>query len=108
MRLPPISGIPRVLPNFNPRIHEGCDLGLLQPGQQLSISIHASMKDATKISEIIELDKEISIHASMKDATVSDSERVMNRDISIHASMKDATTKELEFSPRDPFQSTHP
>ena len=56
------------------------------------VSIHASVKDATKRGKGIFLILVVSIHASVKDATQLPISRVVvPRLVSIHASVKDAT-----------------
>ena len=55
------------------------------------VSIHASVKDATKTFAFRIQDKLVSIHASVKDATKKTYNRWITTDVSIHASVKDAT-----------------
>ena len=55
------------------------------------VSIHASVKDATRQKRAIAAQKEVSIHASVKDATQCNLGRVFEALVSIHASVKDAT-----------------
>ena len=56
---------------FNPRICKRCDCTHHSLLPSLSVSIHASVKDATIIQEIIRCTHSVSIHASVKDATFS-------------------------------------
>ena len=93
--------------NFNPRIHEGCDVRLHRNKKRLSISIHASTKDATCLLPCRLRPRDISIHASTKDATASTLLTARLKTISIHASTKDATNNRdrlvdsnLDFNPR--------
>ena len=60
-------------------------------GYYLKVSIHASVKDATKQSNIKNLIIIVSIHASVKDATMFDYVAPPDSVVSIHASVKDAT-----------------
>ena len=93
------------------------------------VSIHASVKDATR--HIVKLKRAIycfnprickrcdqlefhvldfphvSIHASVKDATTLFKVDLVNCVVSIHASVKDATNIFLKVLPLDKFQSTH-
>ena len=55
------------------------------------VSIHASVKDATSISDFWKVATKVSIHASVKDATFGTIERIGETRVSIHASVKDAT-----------------
>ena len=54
---------------FNPRICKRCDVGVFSQCHQGTVSIHASVKDATIGSAYIRARKDVSIHASVKDAT---------------------------------------
>ena len=99
---------------FNPRLREGGDLIGRGKSLLLSISIHASAKEATIEQQIKQIDKElfqstpprrrrpiladttifqstISIHASAKEATDAQSAEAYVNSISIHASAKEAT-----------------
>ena len=57
----------------------------------LSVSIHASVKDATNVTLVSNERSDVSIHASVKDATENQDlwEKIFM--VSIHASVKDAT-----------------
>ena len=56
------------------------------------VSIHASVKDATSLSFILFKNESfVSIHASVKDATFNLSYTGDSHAVSIHASVKDAT-----------------
>ena len=55
------------------------------------VSIHASVKDATQLTDSVELVIFVSIHASVKDATALIYRRFAIWLVSIHASVKDAT-----------------
>ena len=76
---------------FNPRICKRCDRGYDVRRSDNTVSIHASVKDATcyngKNWEYVP----VSIHASVKDATVGYTALNMVKQVSIHASVKDAT-----------------
>ena len=107
--------------SFNPRICKRCDQKNNNNSTQSSVSIHASVKDATIGSAYIRARKDVSIHASVKDATLlkclrlenscSFNPRICKRCdikaggfhgialVSIHASVKDATTSGfMDFS----------
>ena len=58
---------------------------------QFYVSIHASVKDATLITDKSNSLFRVSIHASVKDATSSDGWTYPEGEVSIHASVKDAT-----------------
>ena len=77
--------------SFNPRICKRCDLGVFSRCLQETVSIHASVKDATKRQKRAIAAQKVSIHASVKDATLPISRVVVPRLVSIHASVKDAT-----------------
>ena len=55
--------------SFNPRICKRCDLPLLKYLMFEVVSIHASVKDATKRQDAAIKAQRVSIHASVKDAT---------------------------------------
>ena len=98
---------------FNPRLREGGD-GKIHPELMrklfqstpprrrrltsliglfviITISIHASAKEATSLIMKTIFTKYISIHASAKEATEFITERSAKHRISIHASAKEAT-----------------
>ena len=101
--------------SFNPRVREGRDITVLPSTFSWVVSIHASVKDATRRCQLFKVLHAVSIHASVKDATFlscghdrllySFNPRVREgRDlmpghaggfniVSIHASVKDATSK---------------
>ena len=54
---------------FNPRICKRCDVRETDAKVNLSVSIHASVKDATKALDFDRIYIRVSIHASVKDAT---------------------------------------
>ena len=56
---------------FNPRVREGRDAFADNTVYQVGVSIHASVKDATRIALIRRHRADVSIHASVKDATAS-------------------------------------
>ena len=56
---------------FNPRICKRCDVRETDAKVNLSVSIHASVKDATSDIEHCYLLNSVSIHASVKDATAA-------------------------------------
>ena len=64
---------------FNPRICKRCDVRETDAKVNLSVSIHASVKDATLTYNPEHLPKNVSIHASVKDATYNDPSAVMAR-----------------------------
>ena len=76
---------------FNPRICKRCDISSSIFRVSDNVSIHASVKDATKQIANITTYMRVSIHASVKDATLVFVRRVVNVRVSIHASVKDAT-----------------
>ncbi len=55
------------------------------------VSIHASVKDATKALDFDRIYIRVSIHASVKDATKNRLYVIKHISVSIHASVKDAT-----------------
>ena len=72
-----------------------------------TVSIHASVKDATlNRSDPFSISK-VSIHASVKDATAFNQPLAWPILVSIHASVKDATSIHLSIRPPKGFQSTH-
>ena len=77
---------------FNPRICKRCDLAVMYGYIFCSVSIHASVKDATSLRNFIMFRSFVSIHASVKDATYGKEIEVADPAfVSIHASVKDAT-----------------
>ena len=56
--------------SFNPRICKRCDTGLSKYISLIFVSIHASVKDATKLAFKRFSKSSVSIHASVKDATM--------------------------------------
>ena len=73
----------------------------------IGVSIHASVKDATKTDNANDHEYRVSIHASVKDATIKVSAYPFRAYVSIHASVKDATdVRVFSQRPRE-FQSTH-
>ena len=60
-----------VIKSFNPRICKRCDSGIFWTSTQYNVSIHASVKDATKCNRQRGFPFYVSIHASVKDATLS-------------------------------------
>ena len=77
--------------SFNPRICKRCDLTDLAFVPLVSVSIHASVKDATRIIYSMSSTPVVSIHASVKDATIKIDDSYFRSRVSIHASVKDAT-----------------
>ena len=71
------------------------------------VSIHASVKDATRSKNCCQTPKYVSIHASVKDATISIDTPCKRLGVSIHASVKDATVAQQVLMMVDRFQSTH-
>ena len=61
---------------FNPRICKRCDSNQSMVAELLTVSIHASVKDATVLTENFFMDNKVSIHASVKDATVNTCNRI--------------------------------
>ena len=78
--------------SFNPRICKRCDYDMCAICIVSIVSIHASVKDATKRGKGIFLILVVSIHASVKDATDKSECFQFNSAVSIHASVKDATS----------------
>ena len=98
-------------------------------GFSFTVSIHASVKDATlylnidiNVSngfnprickrcddsvQLLDDDSRVSIHASVKDATSLNFNDLKQYVVSIHASVKDATYLHLEKVHQKEFQSTH-
>ena len=58
-----------ILPCFNPRTREGCDLDRMATGEEIIVSIHAPVKGATCFRCVICCHKPVSIHAPVKGAT---------------------------------------
>ena len=83
---------------FNPRICKRCDLAVMYGYIFCSVSIHASVKDATSLRNFIMFRSFVSIHASVKDATYGKEIEVADPAfVSIHASVKDATTSKPDI-----------
>ena len=59
-----------IFESFNPRIRKRCDILSSEQQTKLKVSIHASVKDATKGLESYQYVFCVSIHASVKDATL--------------------------------------
>ena len=72
-----------------------------------SVSIHASVKDATFSVDSGLGVPPVSIHASVKDATKRQKRAIAAQKVSIHASVKDATNKCYSYTKNILFQSTH-
>ena len=72
-----------------------------------SVSIHASVKDATAFFTLLSHKTKVSIHASVKDATFLELDIVLFIHVSIHASVKDATFDDNLLIIISLFQSTH-
>ena len=77
--------------SFNPRICKRCDGNPNTPVEMLTVSIHASVKDATMMAVVPDDLLCVSIHASVKDATAGSFQSSSLSSVSIHASVKDAT-----------------
>ena len=93
---------------FNPRICKRCDSNCCCAFFLSSVSIHASVKDATLYVFFRKLAK-ISFNPRICkrcDVTKSITAGV-NFTVSIHASVKDATNLSINESARALFQSTH-
>ena len=73
----------------------------------VNVSIHASVKDATRLPLIGFRALAVSIHASVKDATAAILNTKRFELVSIHASVKDATKDDITFIEFLLFQSTH-
>ena len=67
----------------------------VQYTDDMLVSIHASVKDATGIYRSDYNIPQVSIHASVKDATLPGFEIMQTIEVSIHASVKDATSSPL-------------
>ena len=68
----PANPNPAATSSFNPRICKRCDDSLLPKWLTYRVSIHASVKDATKKWAEAYAHVRVSIHASVKDATFVD------------------------------------
>ena len=77
-------------------------LGVASADRGSTVSIHASVKDATIAASALSLPLKVSIHASVKDATLPISRVVVPRLVSIHASVKDATQYSNPYLPHVP------
>ena len=93
--------------SFNPRICKRCDLGVFSRCLQETVSIHASVKDATFSDKVFFFLSKVSIHASVKDATYIRERCQCWIMVSIHASVKDATMRLRLLMMLVMFQSTH-
>ena len=82
---------PRLRPGFNPRVREGRDQKQQVVPNNLTVSIHASARDATGIGRRLAGSQGVSIHASARDATIKSHGLYVNLGVSIHASARDAT-----------------
>ena len=71
-----------------------------------TVSIHASVKDATYWYVQSDFTFSVSIHASVKDATKKTYNKWITTDVSIHASVKDAT--DIKTTLNDLFVSFNP
>ena len=83
---------------FNPRICKRCDVFKYCSRLRKYVSIHASVKDATKANALATRAIMVSIHASVKDATVPPNSSVRIKPVSIHASVKDATKPIAQYT----------
>ena len=94
--------------NFNPRLREGGDLIGFSSSSSISISIHASAKEATKFSStylaLIEFQSTPPRRRRREYTVTYDN----NKTISIHASAKEATRFFCHCSRYGRFQSTPP
>ncbi len=116
-------------PRFNPRICKRCDSKARHCCAKRGVSIHASVKDATRLFHLVVTQNKcfnprickrcdaqsfnpmaylkVSIHASVKDATQFRGFSYKEIIVSIHASVKDATHFSFSFPMFWRFQSTH-
>ena len=76
---------------FNPRTREGCDKQPNALAKLLRVSIHAPVKGATSMSQIIQAFDSVSIHAPVKGATDEAFREAVTDNVSIHAPVKGAT-----------------
>ena len=83
--------------SFNPRICKRCDVWTITVIVKDKVSIHASVKDATRKRSKSAGRKQVSIHASVKDATENICSFIYIACVSIHASVKDATQSPLRL-----------
>ena len=95
---------------FNPRVREGRDLHCpTTTSRLLSVSIHASVKDATR-GLALTMPNENSFNPRVREGRDFDGltgqEFALN--VSIHASVKDATSSGTSSSASIEFQSTRP
>ena len=96
------------LSSFNPRSHEGSDIGFCSIQKILHVSIHAPMKGATVLQFFVMTLLLVSIHAPMKGATCWDAKNRYGLPVSIHAPMKGATAAAFTAAIVSRFQSTLP
>ena len=95
------------LQRFNPRICKRCDGSNTSSSSSFEVSIHASVKDATRLTcSLISLIS-VSIQGSGKDGTGSGVWDLVSYCVSIHASVKDATNIDTDTALKQAFQSTH-
>ena len=95
------------LPCFNPRICKRCDQLAYKRSSGVKVSIHASVKDATKASALAARAIMVSIHASVKDATLCRVVVIFLDRVSIHASVKDATELRVDADRNSLWVSIH-
>ena len=80
--------------SFNPRVREGRDLLLNFRHHGITVSIHASARDATSHGHAVSAYGNVSIHASARDATNLMHRAGVGVPVSIHASARDATCRQ--------------
>ena len=115
---------------FNPRTHEGCDLGNIKPCSDQRVSIHAPTRGATKFivgnayahtfqsthprgvrldtHESFVTQNQVSIHAPTRGATLIWVFCSTIVEVSIHAPTRGATRTKRAVRINKRFQSTHP
>ena len=77
--------------SFNSRVREGRDGYLHVSVSHISVSTHASARDATNLADITDTNFRVSTHASARDATMRTAKPQSQSAVSTHASARDAT-----------------
>ena len=96
-----------LLPCFNPRICKRCDLSFASRYITTFRFNPRICKRCDSVEDVCNTSDTVSIHASVKDATYNPQRRDPLRLVSIHASVKDATMASAAVTLSLPFQSTH-
>ena len=93
---------------FNPRPREGGDYEGIGYQHDETVSIHAPVKEATKLNIGSIIGLPVSIHAPVKEATHIPARCGPGYVVSIHAPVKEATGHLARVMTRSQFQSTPP